>query len=96
MDGIKFDKDKIRYSLLPWDAIRSVVEVLEYGAKKYSVANWQKVPGARDRYFDAAQRHLIAWYLGENNDPESGLPHLAHCVCCILYLLWFQLNPPGE
>ncbi len=58
--------------------------------------NWQKLPEARVRYFDAAQRHLIAWYLGESNDPESGLPHLAHCACCILYLLWFQLNPPGE
>jgi hypothetical protein len=27
---------------------------------------------------------------GAKADPESGLPHLAHAVCCVLFLLWFD------
>ncbi len=34
----------------------------------------------------AAQRHLIAHYSGEDIDPESGLPHLAHASCCLMFL----------
>ena len=91
-EGRKFDSNKLRYSLLPWDAVRSVVEALEYGSRKYADDNWKKLSNPRVRYFDAAQRHLLAWYSGEVKDPESGLPHLSHCACCILFLLWFDLQ----
>ena len=91
MTGVKADAGKIRFSLLPWDAMRQVVAVLEYGARKYSVDNWRKVPDARRRYYDAALRHLTAWWEGKSgepaNDPESGLPHLAHACCCVLFLI---------
>ena len=35
-------------------------------------------------------RHISAWLGNETNDPDSGLPHLAHAVCCLLYLIWFD------
>jgi hypothetical protein len=69
-----------------------IVKVLEFGAKKYDVDNWQRVPQARTRYFDAAMRHLIAWREGESTDAESGLHHLAHAGCCVVFLLWFELT----
>jgi hypothetical protein len=56
-------------------------------AAKYSPDNWQRVPEPRERYFSAAMRHLVAWKEGATHDLESGLPHLAHAVCC---LLWFD------
>jgi hypothetical protein len=87
--GAKFDGGKAPWHLLPWGAVTSVVEVLGYGAKKYAPNNWQHVPEARDRYFSAAVRHLLAWRGGEDLDPESGLPHLAHAACCVLFLGWF-------
>ena len=31
-------------------------------------------------------RHLDAWYRGEDNDPESGLPHLGHAMCNLVML----------
>lgn len=34
----------------------------------------------------AAMRHLAAWRDGEQLDEESGLPHLAHALCCIVFL----------
>jgi hypothetical protein len=86
--GEKLDTGKTRWSLLPWKETEQLVRVLDFGAKKYSVDNWQQVPNARERYFDAALRHLVAWKSGEELDPESGLPHLAHAGCCVLFLLW--------
>jgi hypothetical protein len=88
--GTKLDATKPRWSLLPSGTIAQVIAVLEYGAKKYAVNNWIDVPDAKTRYYDAAMRHLDAWHRGEMNDDESGLPHLAHAACCLLFLMWFD------
>ena len=90
--GVKHDGGKPRLSLLPWAAVLVVVEVLEYGAKKYAPDNWRHVPDARRRYFDAAMRHLTAWWSGERADAETGLSHLAHAACCVLFLLALELE----
>lgn len=87
LDGRKFDTDKIQYGLLPPKALRSVVKVLTFGAKKYEVDNWRKVPDYRRRYFDALQRHVWAWKEDELIDSESAEHHLAHAICCLLFLL---------
>jgi hypothetical protein len=83
----KDDSGKPRWSLLPWKALGSVVGVLEYGAKKYAPEAWRNVPGGKARYREALLRHVIAYTRGEDLDPESGLPHLAHVVCNALFLL---------
>lgn len=93
MQGCKADAGKLRLSLLPWRAVGQIVQVLEFGAAKYEPDNWQRVPNARQRYFDAAMRHLLAWWNGERLDAESGLPHLAHAGCCVLFLLWADDKP---
>jgi len=90
--GVKYDAGKPRPSLLPWPALIEVMAVLAFGAAKYEVDNWQRVPGARERYFDAALRHLVAWHSGEALDAESGRSHLAHAACCVLFLLWFEVT----
>ena len=75
----------------------SISEVLTYGASKYDkgdsagAENWHLVDDPR-RYFDAALRHINARMLGEKDDPESGLPHLAHAGCCIVFLLALELR----
>ena len=94
--GAKHDGEKRRFSLLPWAAVRSVVDVLEYGSRKYAPDNWQKVPDARRRYYDATMRHVDAWWAGERLDPESKLPHLAHAACDVLFLLAFEVDPSGR
>lgn len=90
--GVKYDAGKVRPSLLPWPALTEVMAVLAFGAAKYEPDNWQRVPGARERYFDAALRHLVAWHSGESLDAESGRHHLAHAACCVLFLLWFEVT----
>lgn len=89
-EGLKLDNDKPDYSLVPWESVDNVVRVLDFGLKKYSRGNWKHVKGAKFRYFAAAMRHLVAWFSGEAHDKESGLPHLAHAVCCILFLMEFD------
>lgn len=88
--GVKYDSDKPRWSLLPFKALQEVVEVLTFGAKKYAADNWKHVPQAQERYIDAAYRHLADWNSGEKKDPETGKSHLAHAICCLLFLLWFE------
>jgi hypothetical protein len=85
--GRKFDAGKLDYTLVPWDGLEEVVKVLEFGARKYARDNWQHVEGGMQRYQAAAFRHLIAYNQGEKVDPETGLSHLAHAGCCLLFLL---------
>ena len=85
--GVEHDTGKPDWSLLPLDATEKVVEVLTHGAEKYSRDNWKEVPNAENRYYSAMMRHVVSFRRGEYLDPESGLPHLAHAICCLLFLL---------
>lgn len=90
--GIKFDDAKAPWYLLPWDALLQVVLVLAFGAKKYAARNWEKGL-SYSRVYGALQRHLVSWWqFGENTDPETGLSHLAHAMCCIMFLLAYVVR----
>ncbi len=85
--GRKDDAGKRRWDLLPIRSLGVVVDVLTYGAKKYTPGGWRQVPEAHDRYLAAGYRHLTSWHAGERCDPESGIHHLAHAACCFLFLV---------
>lgn len=93
MSGNKFDADKPRMDLLPPHALREVARVLVCGAAKYGDHNWREGI-AFSRVYAAAQRHLNAYWDGEDLDSESGLPHLAHATCCLLFLLTYTKEHP--
>ena len=84
--GRKFDGNKIQYGLLPPLALKATAEILTFGAEKYEPDNWKYVPDSKRRYFDALQRHLWAWKDGEQNDLDTGKNHLAHAMCCLMFL----------
>jgi len=86
--GLKFDEGKARWDLVPTEAVEAIAQVLAFGAAKYSENNWQNVSPFGPRYYAATMRHLAAWHRGEKIDPESGLSHLSHAGCCLLFLLW--------
>ena len=88
--GLKLDNGKPRHSLLPKGSISSIIAVLEFGAKKYEANNWQKVDNAKERYYDAAMRHIDSWWNGEKFDQETGIHHLAHAVTNLFFLKWFD------
>lgn len=91
-EGVKHDEDKPKFSLMKPDALMEMVAVLTYGAKKYSPDNWKHLENARQRYFDAANRHLWQWYGGEERDPESGLHHLAHAMSSLMFLIQMDME----
>ena len=86
---------KPRLDLLPTAAMEAIAEVLTFGAAKYDDNNWCR--GARwGRYYSALLRHLFAWWRGEDLDRETGLSHLAHAGCCLVFLMEYQRNGWGS
>ena len=88
--GHKDDQEKNRLDLIEPEFIEGVGKVLTFGADKYKPNNWQKVDDAENRYYAAAMRHLMAWRKGEKTDPESGISHLDHVACNIMFLQHFE------
>lgn len=89
-DGVKHDKGKTDWSLLPIEGVEEIAKVLTFGAKKYDRFNWAKVPDPMMRYYAAAMRHLASWRKGSKTDKQSGCSHLAHAGCCLLFLFHFD------
>lgn len=94
--GVKYDSDKLEYSLLPKGVLNKVVNVLGFGSKKYAKDNWMKVDKPKERYYNAAQRHINQWWEGEKYDSETGENHLAHAICCLMFMLWFDNQEDKE
>ena len=95
LEASKDSIGKLRYSLLPLKAIAAIIGAFEYGAKKYDDFNYMK--GTEwSKYYDALQRHITAFWGGENFDEESRLYHLAHAGCCVLILLTYQILGIGS
>lgn len=90
----KYDSSKPSLSLLPFEALTKVAEVLDHGATKYGPHNWREGT-SWSRLESSLLRHYTAYQSGENYDPESGLLHLAHLACNALFLLTYQLNHLG-
>lgn len=99
MDAIKNDRKdgKLRWELLPLEIIEMIVAVFTFGANKYSSWSWNKLPNGYERYKAAFIRHMLLFEKGEWLDPDSGLPHLAHCMwnACAMYWFGKQDNESG-
>ena len=92
MTGIKYDSAKPKMNLLPPKAIVEVAKVLTFGAEQYDAENWRKLDDLQNRYTAGALRHIFAHMDGEKLDPETGLSHMAHALCCLLFKLEIELE----
>lgn len=91
--AMKFDKGKPPIDLIDQEIILELAKVLGYGAEKYEAHNW-KIGLPISRYYSACQRHLLAFNSGETNDPESGLSHLGHAACNLMFMLYMLKHKP--
>lgn len=85
-------KDAIGSSKLPihlWPTTASAMGSIGLldGMLKYGRSNWRASGVRASIYFDAANRHLNAWFEGEESDPDSGVPHLAHALACLAIIV---------
>ena len=91
--GKKNDTGKTRLDLLPWDALALIGKVFTHGSIKYTAYNW--CGGIHySRLMAALLRHMGKWWLGQDNDSDSGIHHLGHAGCCMLMLISMALTRP--
>lgn len=93
IEGRKDDFGKMPLSLLDRFWLEQTAGALMYGAQKYDAHNWRKGI-AYSRLLDAALRHILAFNDGEDADLESGLSHLSHASCCLMFLTWMVKERP--
>jgi hypothetical protein len=91
-DEKKRDYGKPMWDLLPLGPIEDIVKVLTWAVEQgeYEKESWKTVDDAKNRYYAALMRHLKAYRDGELPDNKSGLPHLAHAGCCLLFISWLE------
>ena len=93
MNGLKYDSQKPRMDLLDPSFLEGVASVLSFGAQKYDAHNWRKGIEV-SRLIAAAYRHIGTYNKGIDLDDESGLNHLYHAACCLMFASWIAENRP--
>ena len=93
--GWKADAGKDRIDLMPPEFVTATARVLAFGAQKYGDRNWEK--GLLwSRVFAAQQRHMWAWWSGQDADEETGMSHLWHAACCMAFLVAYEARQTGQ
>lgn len=93
--GVKHDEGKAPLWWVPRPAMDAIANVMQFGANKYAAHNWRK--GMKwTRLASAALRHLTAWTNGQDKDPETGMSHLWHAICCLAFLVTYETDKLGE
>ena len=95
VEGWKDDSGKARHDLIPPELPDAVAQVLAFGAGKYGERNWERGMNW-GRPFAALMRHMWAWWRGESADPETGMSHLWHAACCIMFLVAYEERKIGR
>lgn len=94
--GARYNTGKVALDLVPLSSLEDCARVFDYGRNKYAAWNWAKGMDWSIPYA-CALRHLSAWFRGEDNDPESGLPHLGHVMCNLVMLSTYARTfPEGD
>lgn len=93
-EGRKDDEGKTPYHLIAPELLEGVGQVLDFGARKYAPRNWE-LGMNWSRPFSALMRHMWAWWRGEQTDPETGMSHLWHAGCCLMFLMAYEQRKTG-
>jgi hypothetical protein len=80
--GIK----KVPMSTVPAAVVMEVGLGMLEGACKYGRHNYRIMGVRASVYYDAAHRHLMSWWEGENTDPDSGLSHIIKAIASLVVL----------
>jgi hypothetical protein len=89
--GVKLE----RFDLMPMYPLQELARVYGWGATKYDDRNWEK-GYSWGKSFAALMRHLTAYWMGRNRDPESNLLHLAHAAWHCFTLMEYIITHPEK
>lgn len=93
--GLRYNEDKPRMDLLPWDALLELAHHFGIGAKKYAARNWEKGLPWNSGIAASLSRHLAAWSQGEDIDPENGQRHDVAILWNAIALVTYRLRGIG-
>jgi hypothetical protein len=82
MPGTRDNAGKVRFGLIPWDALALAARILERVGKERDWEggfSWVETS-------ESLLRHLFAWLSGEDTDRDSGFDHTGHVLCNALFL----------
>lgn len=95
--GIK----KVPMSVVPATVMAEVAVGMMEGALKYGRHNYRAIGVRGSVYYDATMRHLMAWWEGEDVDPDSQLSHITKAITSLTVLRdamirenWVDDRPP--
>jgi len=72
---------------IPPVALIHLGQGMENGCEKYGLTNWRENSVSAAVYYEAAMRHFMAWWDGEQNAADSGVHHLGHVMACCSIIL---------
>lgn len=78
---------KVPLHLVPPSAKHFLAEALANGAAKYGPYNWRDAAISVSVYKAAAERHMDAFWDGEDLASDSGVHHVAHAMACCALIL---------
>lgn len=87
---------KVPLSTVPAEVLMEIGLGMLEGARKYGRHNYRVVGVRASVYYDAAMRHLMAWWEGEDNDPDSDLNHITKALCTLVVFRDAMLNQKLE
>jgi len=91
--GRKNDIGKLRYDLIPVEPLKELAKVYTIGAGIYDDRNWEQ--GIKwGRIYAALQRHVNAFWGGEQCDQKDGQHHLASVAWCAFALMEYERTHP--
>ena len=92
---------KFSMSSIPPRVLAEVANAMTEGAVKYGYFNYRGITTSGSMYYDAAMRHLMQWFEGEDIDPDSGISHVTKAISGLIVLrdsmmngTWHDDRPP--
>jgi hypothetical protein len=85
--AMRFNKGKLKWTLVHFKSLEPLVKVLQFGAEKYAPRNWQK-PMELEDILDSAQRHLSEMIDGKTHDEESKQLIAGHVLCNMMFYIY--------
>ena len=83
---------KVPASTVPSAVVLEVGLAMLEGARKYGRHNYRAIGVRGSVYFDAAFRHLMSWWEGEDIDPDSRLSHVTKAIATLMVLRDGMIN----
>jgi len=77
---------KAPMSTVPATVLAEIGVAMLEGASKYGRHNYRAVGVRGSVYYDGVMRHLMAWWEGEDIDPDSGMSHVTKAITSLVVL----------